>query len=656
MATPILTQTSRAARLQTILPEGALVLTAMDGVEAISRPFALRLTALSASGGITAKQLLGTRISVHLDTGGGERQFNGIVARFSIGESWPEDGQRALFRYELLMRPTLWTLTRGAHCRFFHARTALEVVETVLGQYDVNYRNACALRYRTLEHCAQYQETDFDFVSRLLEREGIYYFIEHRDGKDWLVLADTPTAAPQDGAVAFARTLVDGKPLDESIYRWRIDEQLSPGITELTAFDFANAKASAQQEALVVRAAADSSERSFLMAGYGVHYETQDEGRRLAQAQLDALRAEDKWAWGAATARTIRPGGVFALTGHPRADQNGDYLVTEARYRVRLGDYTPCGASAARSDPVFDCTFRALPKDRPFKAPVITERPQAGLQTATVVAESGDEMATERHGRIKVQFHWEQLDPPRADDRMKRCWVRVAQGWAGRTWGMVFMPRTGQEVIVAFVDGDPDRPLVVGCLYNSANPPPYALPAHEAISTIRTASLGGDGEHHELRFDDKNLQVLLYAGGRADTYVKRSAHEWVGEDAHAIVAGKRVAKVGGDDLTVDGGQRVKVEASASLSAGIDVLHEARANYSVKGEIVHVKGGASVVVEAQAMLTLKCGGSFVAITPAGVQISGPLVGLNSGGAAGSAPGASPESPSAPKKADDGSGAR
>lgn len=656
MATPILTQTSRAARLKTILPEGTLVLSSMDGFEAISRPFALRLTALSARGDLTAKSLLGTRVSVRLDTGGGERQFNGIVARFSIGESWPDDAQRALFRYELLMRPTLWTLTRGAHCRFFHARTALEVVEAVLGQYEVNYRNACALRYRTREHCAQYRETDFDFVCRLLEREGIYYFVEHRDDKDWLVLADAPTAATHDGAIAFARTLVDGRPLGESIYRWRIDEQLSPGMTELTAFDFANAKASAQQQALVVRAAADSSERRFLMAGYDAHYETQDEGRRLAQARLDALRAEDKWAWGAATARTIRPGGVFSLTGHPRADQNDDYLVTEARYRLRLGDYAPRAEALTRSDPVFDCTFRALPKDRPFRAPATTSRPQAGLQTATVVAESGDEMATEQRGRIKVQFHWEQLDPPRADDRMKRCWVRVAQGWAGRNWGMVFMPRAGQEVIVAFVDGDPDRPLVVGCLYNSANPLPYALPAHEAISTIRTASLAGDGEHNELRFNDKNLQLLLYAGGRADTYVKQSAHEWVGEDAHAIVAGKRVAKVGGYDLTVEGGKRVKVGGSASLSAGVDVLHEARANYSVKGEIVHVKGGASVVIEAQAMLTLKCGGSFVTITPAGVQISGPLVGLNSGGAAGSAPGASPEAPSAPKKADDGSGAR
>lgn len=656
MTATILTQANRAARIETVLPIDTLVLAALDGVEAISRPFALRVALLSVRSDLTAKALLGTRVSVRLDAGGGERQLNGVIAQFSIADGDPSDAERAVFRYEALIRPTVWLLTRGAHCRFFHARTVPDIVDSVMGEHEVDYRNACVTRYRPLEHCAQYQETDFDFVSRLLEREGIYYYVEHEDGRDRLVLADAPTAAAHDGSIAFARVLVDGRPLGEAVYRWQLDERLSPGVTELTAFDFKNAKASSRQQSLVARAAGDARARRFVMAAYDTHYDTQDDGRRLAQDRLDALRAADVCARGAATARTIRPGGVFSLTEHPRDEQNRDYLVTEARYRIRIGDYAPLRDAPARSEPIFDCTFRALPTDRPFKPARVTPRPHAGLQTATVVAGCGDKMATEQHGRIKVQFHWEQLDPPAANERVKRCWVRVAQGWAGRNWGMVFMPREGQEVIVAFIDGDPDHPLVVGCLYNSANPPPYVLPAHEAISAIRTASLADDGEHNELRFDDKKLQLLLYAGGRADSYVKQSAHAWVGQDAHAIVEGKQLQKVGAHDLTVDASQRVKVGASASLSAGGNVLHEARANYSVKGEIVHVNGGASVVIEAGAMLTLKCGGSFVTISPAGVQVSGPLVGLNSGGAAGSAPGGSPETPSTPKKADDGSGER
>ncbi|PMS21918.1 type VI secretion system Vgr family protein [Trinickia soli] len=658
-------QTHRAARVKTALPDDTLVLAAMDGFEAISKPFALRLTLLGKRRDLEAKALLGTRMSVSLDTGSRVRQFNGVVASFTIAEdSWGDEGH-ALCRYEAIVRPTLWLLTRGAHCRFFHARTALEIVAAVLGEYGVEWRNACVARYPTLEHCAQYDETDFDFVSRLLEREGIYYFFEHVDGKDRLVLADAPSALAHDGAIDFTQSFVDGRPLHEAIYRWRYTEELASDTVELTAFDFRNAKGSAQQQSLVVRAADGTAAHRLRMAEYAPHYATQEEGRRLAQARIDALQASAVFASGAATARSIRPGGLFALTGHPRAGQNGDYLVVQARYRVRVGDYSPQRhvepastlqrEQTTRCEPVFDCSFRALPKRRPFRPPRITPRPHAGLQTALVVAASGDEMSTERHGCVKVQFHWEQFDPPAESERMRRCWVRVAQGWAGRNWGMVFMPRAGQEVVIAFIDGDPDRPLVIGSLYNSANPPPYALPAHEAISAIRTASLSGDGERNELRFDDQKPQLLLYAGGRADSYVKRSALAWVGEDAHAIVEGRQLVKVGSHDFTIDGGQRVKVGASASLSAGVDVLHEARVNYAVKGEIVHVKGGASVVLEAGAMLTLKCGGSFVTLTPAGVQISGPLVGLNSGGAAGSAPGASAEMPDAPKKADDGSGA-
>jgi type VI secretion system secreted protein VgrG len=651
-----LTQSNRAARVQTELPGATLMLATLDGAEAISQPFAWRLTLLSERADIRPDAMLGTRLSVLLDTAGEPREFNGIVARFAIADAAGDEAERALFRYEALVRPTFWLLTRGSHCRFFHARSVLEIVAAALGEYGVDYENACVARYPTLDHCAQYDETDFEFVSRLLEREGIYYYFKHENGKDRLILADAPSAPAQGGAIEFARTLVDGRPLREAIYRWRFEEALTPDIAELTAFDFQNAKASAQQQALVARGAAGASARRYRMAEYETHYRTQEEGRRLAQARIDAWQAEGAYASGASTARTMSPGSRFTLTGHPRSDQNGDYLLVQAQYRLRAGDDMPHSPRAAvRVAPVFDCTFRALPAHRPFRPPRVTPRPQAGLQTAIVVAAEDDELATERHGCVKVQFHWEQFDPPPSGETLRRCWIRVAQGWAGRHWGMVFMPRVGQEVVVAFLDGDPDHPLVVGSVYNSMNPPPYALPRHESISTIRTASLAGDGERNELRFDDKAPQLLLYAGGRADSYVKRSALAWVGEDAHAIVQGKQLIKVGSHDFTIEGGQRVKVGASASLSAGVDVLHEARANYSVKGEIVHLKGGASVVIEASALLTLKCGASFITISPAGVQVSGPLVGLNSGGAAGSAPAGSPEAPSAPKQADDGSGA-
>ncbi|WP_116141292.1 type VI secretion system Vgr family protein [Trinickia diaoshuihuensis] len=649
-------QAPRAARVKTALADDTLVLSAASGVDALSRPFEIRATLLSDRADLEARALLGTRLSISVESSERTREFNGIVAAFSIVEPGVDEGRRALFCYEAIVRPSLWLLTLGRHCRFFHGRTVLEIVEAVLAGYRIDYRNACAARYPKRDHCAQYNESDFDFVSRLLERDGIYYFFEHENGRDRLVLADAPGAPAHVGAIPYSEVRMDAWPVSESIYRWRFEHRLATGTAELTAFDFTNAKASAQQQALVTRASSDAGERRYVAAEYEMHYLTQDDGRRLAQARIDALQAASACATGAATTPAIAPGHRFTLADHPRADQNEDYLVTEAQYRIRGGDYVPGCDAARRQEPVFDCTFKALPSRYPFRPERTTPRPHAGPQSASVVAPEGDSMSTAEHGCVKVQFHWEQLDPPSAGQRLQRCWVRVAQGWAGRNWGMVFMPRVGQEVIVEFIDGDPDCPVIVGALYNSANPPPYALPAHESISTIRSASLAGDGERSELRFDDKNLQLLLYTGGRADSYVKRDSLSWVGEDAHAIVEGRQLVKVGAHDLTIGEEQRVKVGASASLSAGIDIVQAAGVNYSAQGEIVHIKGGASVVIEAGAMLTLKCGGSFVTITPAGVQVSGPVVGLNSGGAAGSAPGASPHAPSAPKKADDGSGAR
>ncbi|PMS20433.1 type VI secretion system tip protein VgrG [Trinickia dabaoshanensis] len=649
-------QAARAARVKTALDGDTLVLSTASGFDALSRPFELCTVLVSERADLRADALLGTRLSLLLDTAEGVRELNGIVASFSIVEPGADVGRRALFRYEAIVRPTLWLLTRGRHCRFFHARSVLEIVESVLADYHVDYRNACTARYPKLDHCAQYNESDFDFVSRLLERDGIYYYFEHESGRDRLVLADTPSAPMRGCAIPFAEVRIDAWPLAESVYRWRFEQQLTTGTAELTAFDFDNAKASAQQQALVARASADTGERHYVAAEYETHYVTQDDGRRLAQARIDALQTASACATGASTARALAPGRRFTLTGHPRADQNDDYLVVEAHYRIQAGDYVPGARAATREEPVFHCTFKALPSRYPFRPARTTPRPHAGAQSAWVLAPDGDEMATQRHGCVKVQFHWEQLDPPSAGERLHRCWVRVAQGWAGRNWGMVFMPRAGQEVIVDFIDGDPDRPVLVGSLYNSANPPPYALPAHESMSAIRSASLAGDGERNELRFDDKNLQLLLYTGGRADSYVKRNSLSWVGEDAHAIVEGKQFVKVGAQDFTIEDGQRVKVGASASLSAGVDIVQAAGVNYCVRGEIVHIEGGASVVIEASAMLTLKCGGSFITITPAGVQVSGPIVALNSGGAAGSAPGGSVQAPSSPKKADDGSGAR
>jgi type VI secretion system secreted protein VgrG len=638
------------------VPPDTLLLRGMKGTEALGRPFAFRLDMVSADAGIDPARLLGKEISVMLKTAGGGREFNGIVSAFSTAGTAPVPGRPDPWaRYGAVVRPRLWRLALSSHCRFFHDMSALDIARQLLDDHQVAYRVACTARYPKLEHCAQYRESDLDFFGRLLEREGIYYYFQHAKGTDTVVLADSPQAhdvLPGCESIPFSPLLTGRSAQRDAVYRWKSHAEMAPGSSQVNAFDFKNVKGSLSQS-LIARATAEGDAPGSI-EDYALLYDSRSDGRRFAQARLDACRVRSRRVRARATARGIAPGGWFRMTGHPRADQNAAYLVTAATWRLCGDAYASTERNPQDPRQVYDCDFTAVPRDCAWRPMPAAPLPRAGLQTAVVIAADGDEMATDPYGRVKVQFHWEQFNPPEAGKRMQRCWVRVAQGWAGKGWGSLFVPRAGQEVVVAFLDGDPDHPLVVGSLYNGGNRAPYTLPANQGISTIRTDSLGpGKKDRNEIRFDDKALQLLLYTGGRFDTYTRKSAFAWVGENEHRTVAGQQRLKAASQHITVTENQNVKVGGIASLEAAENVVHQAGVRYIVNGEVVHVKGGAEVVVEAGEMLTLKAGGSFITLDPAGVQISGALVGLNSGGAAAVAPGASPVAPEAPEQADDGS---
>lgn len=658
MSSPSQNQRDIAVR-SAVLPRDTLLLAGLRGEERLGQPFEFRLDLLSVDAGIEPARMLGSEIRVTLATASGKREFNGIVSRFGIaGAALAQARPDSLTRYRAVMRPRLWLLSRSSHCRFFFDMSVLDVVRQLLDDHRVAYRVACTASYPKLAHCAQFRETDLDFMSRLLEREGIYYFFEHANGAETVVLADAPQAHEaigRDAAITFHPLLGPGVPPRESIYRWTTDAEVAPGASEFNSFDFLDVKGS-ENQGLLARATAEDGARAGTLEDYALRYDTQGDGRRHAQALLDTHRGRAIRARGRATARGIRPGAWFCLKDHPRAEQNAEYLIVAARYRLGGNDYT-AERGAGEREPVFDCGFSAIARQQAWRPPRVTPVPRPGLQTAMVVAPDGETLATDGYGCVKVQFHWEQFNPPKASRRMQRCWVRVAQAWAGKGWGAIFVPRAGQEVVVDFLDGDPDHPMIVGSVYNSRNPPPYIQAGHPEIAAIRTDALGdGARDRNELRFNDKSLQVLLYTGGRFDTYVKKSGYAWIGEDDHRTVAGRQLLRAAEQHVRVDGGQKVKVDGSASLKAGVDILHQAGVNYVVDGEVVHVKAGASVVIEAGAMVTLKAGGSFITVDAAGVQISGPIVGLNSGGAAGSGPGGTPESPDTPGAADDGSSVR
>lgn len=649
------TQENREVAVTSALGKDRLLFRGMSGCEKLGRPFEFRLQLLSPDPNIDVKKLLATGMSTTLRTAsGGSREFNGIVSHFSVVDYQPED---RLTVYEAVVRPRLWLLTRSSHCRFFYRKSVLEIARELLDEGKIDYEDKCMAQYPQLDNCVQFCETDFDFLSRMLEREGIFYYFVHREGKDTLVLADSTAAyvsIPNYESISFDPWTVGDGRLTECIYQWKSHVSVTTMTSQLNAFDFRNAWAS-DNAGLIARASAEDGKSAYATEDYVLRYTTEADGRRHAQTRIDAHQIQAAYAEGKSFARAICPGAVFRMTDHPRGDQNGDYLVTEATYSVESDYYMPVDHADKQARPVFDCSFSAIPKKCTYRSQWLTPVPIGGLQTARVVAPASDEIDSDQYGGIKVQFHWEQFNPPRQSEQTQRCWVRVAQNWAGNRWGTMFLPRVGQEVIVAFLDNDLDHPVVVGCVYNSTNKPPYSLPENSAVSTICSASVGsGQDERNELRFNDRNLQLLMYAGGRFDSYIKENAYTWIGHDRHLIVQGTELVKVGALDLTVSGSQNVRVDDNASLNAGGDVLHKAGLNYVVDGGAdVCVKGAAQVVIEADAMLTMKSGGSFITVSDAGVYISGPVIGLNSGGAAGVATGGQPQTPGEPRKADDGS---
>ncbi|MGU7775891.1 type VI secretion system Vgr family protein [Burkholderia sp. MR1-5-21] len=637
-----------------------LLFLRLVGTEELGRLSEYRVELLSPSNDLSPAALLGQDISVAISLpADGERQINGIVTAFRIVAPGDRTVNR-LARYEAVVRPRLWLLTRASHCRFFHEMTVPDIVTHVLRDYHVDLSNKCAATYPTLEHCAQYRETDFAFVSRLMEREGIYYYFEHRGGKHTLVLTDSGDVhAPIEHYPTISYDAwYEPSHEKECVYEWSSGAELQTGKYEVNDYDFEK-PSSSNQQGLVSRATRPDvyDPAVHTMQEHLAGHVQSGDGDRYARVGVEIRQARNDSIFGRSTARGIWPGGLFRLQDHASDAQNRDYLVVSAAYEIHSDTYiSTSGGDAAL--PFYDCSFTALRKENHFRSERVTPKPVvAGPQTAVVVGPDGDEILTDKYGRIKVQFHWEQFAPPAdAGERMKRCWVRVSQGWAGKSWGSFFIPRIGHEVIVDFIEGDPDRPLVTGSVYNANTMPPYALPANAALSTFKSNSTKGGGGFNEVRFDDTkgSEQLFVHAEKDHETWIKNDTLTNIANDRHMKVGGSEYVEITGAlNEKVVGDAKTQIGGSASLKVTSKLQEQVGTNYAIDaGANIHIKAGANVVIEAGASITLKAGGAFVVIGPVSVAVSGTPILLNSGGSAGSGDGSSPDAPTAPKDADDG----
>ncbi|MBW2246209.1 MAG: type VI secretion system tip protein VgrG [Deltaproteobacteria bacterium] len=574
-----------------------------------------------------------------------DRYFHGIVNKFI------QTGSRERFNlYQARMVPSLWMLSLEQDCRIFQKKSVTDIVKQVLqdagitsDRFDFRLQG----QYDPKEYCVQYRETDLNFISRLLEEEGIFYFFEHAKDKHLLVFGDSPVNyQPISGEPMVVYNPGHGMvPEKEAVIKLILSRQIRSG--KFTYKDFNFEKPSLD---LTVDKLADEN-KNLEIYDYPGEYLDEDRGKKLAQIRLqEAVMFKDK-AEGQSGCPRFIPGFTFTLTKHDCKDFNQEYLLvgvthTGSQPQV-LEEQADMGAFR------YENQFLGIPSSVTFRPERDSPKPvMEGVQTAIVTGPDKEEIYTDEYGRIKVQFHW---DREGKNDEKSSCWIRVSQAWAGAGWGAMHIPRVGHEVIVDFLESDPDRPIITGRVYNGSNTPPYELPAEKTKSTIKSMSVPDSGGVNEIRFEDKTgeEQLFIQAEKTLDIRAKDKSREFVGESRHLIITENQMEKVDGDKhLTVGGDHNEKIAGTISIqSESGDILEKAGGNYALDayGDI-HIKGGSRVVIEAGMQVSLKASGSFIDIGPSGVSISGAMVMINSGGSAGSGSGCSPASPDEPEEAD------
>ena len=660
-------------------PDVGLKFKSMAAQEEVSRLFEFQVIAISEDQAVTADDLLGTNAAVSIEVADGtQRWFHGVVSAFGI-----EGVEGRFFSYRLTLRPWAWLLTRSADLRIFQEMTAPDIIKEIFGEYTSTFVDELSGTYAARTYCVQYRETDFNFVSRLMEEEGIFYYWRHTEAKHELVLADgTGTHVATKGFETILY-LEDDRDVAEqqAINDWHMRHEIQTGKVTLSDYNFETPSTSLKSA--TVAGSRSHAEKEHEVYDYPGLYGVKADGDARAQIRLDEQTARFSRFTGQGNTPGLAAGALFTLEGHPRDDQNGDYVLLSTQIDMQQAGYE----SGGDRDTLFLCRFVAKAAADPYRPARITRKPSvAGPQTALVVGggDAGD-IETDEYGRIKVQFHWDRVGKKNAESS---CWLRVASSSAGNGWGMISLPRIGQEVVVAFLEGDPDQPIVVGSVYNAEQKVPYELPANATVSTVKSRSmLGGADQFNELRFEDKEGEeyMLLHAEKDRFEFVEGTLKSNIGidrgeGDEHRTVKKDRKEKIGGEHhlqvvkdvkQKIDGkfGLKVMEHMSVetadgwSLKTSKDVAMQSGATISMKstGDLhmkiganigaegaqnVYIKGGMNVVVEAGMEITLKAGGSFVTIGPSGVTIKGAMVMINSGGAAGSGTAPSPVAPTAP----------
>ena len=565
---PDYTQRERPMTVGTDLGEDVLLLESFTGRERLSAPYLWELRLVSQDPAIDAEDLLRTPMTLTMSTPSGEdRLVHGLVRRFvQMGQ----DEDLTTYRAEVV--PWLWFLSLTRDCQVFQDMSVVDIVADVFDQQGYSdYDIRCTRSYPERDYCVQYRESHLNFVSRLLEEEGIFYFFEHGESGHTLVLADHNSAFPACPGQGEAPMGQASVPEDDVVTELMQEHAVTPGEVSLTDYDYL-------QPSLSLDSQISGDGKGEYRDYHPRRFTSREEGDRRARLLMETEEAGRQVVRGESSCRAFRSGHSFELYGHYRDDVNREYLLVGLRHTGRAGDYR-AGASGGMD---YRNSFRAIPQDVPYRPPRRAEKPDVqGSQTAIVVGKEGEEIWTDEHGRIKVQFHW---DREGEMDENSSCWVRVASKWAGKGWGDIHIPRIGQEVVVDFLEGDPDRPLVTGCVYNADYPPPWDMPGDKTRSGVKSRSSkeGGSSDFNEIRLEDKK--------GSEEIYVHAE------KDLRTLVENDELRKVFGERDTIIGDEDAPAGDSDFIES--QVVHGGRGRLVEGNEGVIIEGskGRSVTVE------------------------------------------------------------
>jgi type VI secretion system secreted protein VgrG len=487
---PSFTQKNRFIGIETPLGKDALGLVGFTGYEELGRLFRFEADLVSDNFRINFDDIIGQKVSIWLETGKGQRYFHGYVSHFT-----QQTSHRNYATYNATIVPWLWLLTRRADCCIFQNKTVPQILQDVFKRCGVaEFELRLTGNYAPREYCVQYRETDFNFVSRLMEHEGIYYFFKHENAKHTMVLADSPSAHAENPGYekVLYRAGSTGMTDSEYITNWTASEELQPGLYTHTDYNFETPSKNLLTQSKIKRKYGFAD---FEVFDYPGDYSETDGGNQYAKVRVQELQVPYETFEGEANDRGLCVGCTFTLQDHPRADQNRKYLIKSTHYSAHAGEFEAKGGGGGGM--TYHCSFAAFDSAEIFRPQRTTPKPVInGVQTAIVTGPAGQEIYVDKYGRVKLQFYWDRYGKY---DENSSCWVRVSQVWTGKNWGHIANPHVSEEVIVSFLEGDPGQPMVVGRLYNAEHMPPYPLPQAAAIIGAKSQSTKTTGIYNIVK-------------------------------------------------------------------------------------------------------------------------------------------------------------